>query len=113
MGWTRASRPLRCIDADRTVDRSRRDASYPGEVLMASDERCPRCGSDRVVPIAYGLPSAASAAAAEAIMHGDVILGGCVIRDGDPDVGCLACRFRWVRSEGSAILGPANDRDGA
>jgi hypothetical protein len=80
---------------------------------MASDERCPQCGSGRVVPIAYGLPSATSAAAAAAIMHGDVILGGCVIRDGDPDVGCLACRFRWVRSEGSAILGPAKERTGA
>jgi hypothetical protein len=77
---------------------------------MASDERCPRCGSDRVAPIAYGLPSPPSAAA---IKHGDVILGGCVIRDGDPDVGCLACRFRWVRSEGSAILGPAKERTGA
>jgi hypothetical protein len=70
---------------------------------MASHKRCPRCGSDRVVPIAYGLPSAA-----DATKLGDVIFGGCVIRDGNPDEGCLACGFDWVRgSKLGPILGTA------
>jgi hypothetical protein len=72
-------------------DRSHRRVSPEKEFLMASDERCPRCRSDRVVLIAYGLPSAT-----DAVDLDDIIFGGCVIRDGDPDVGCLACGFRWV-----------------
>ena len=38
-------------------------------------ERCPSCGSKRVVPIVYGLPGPEAIAEAE---RGEISLGGCI-----------------------------------
>ena len=42
---------------------------------------CPKCKSDRTVPILYGYPSHE---AFEAEERGDLILGGCEMIDGMP-----------------------------
>ena len=51
---------------------------------------CPKCKSDRTVPILYGYPSHE---AFEAEERGELILGGCEMIDGMPheDYGCLDC----------------------
>ena len=53
---------------------------------------CPKCRSDRTVPILYGYPSHE---AFEAEERGELILGGCEMIDGMPheDYGCLDCRY--------------------
>jgi hypothetical protein len=58
---------------------------------MAKPERCPRCGSDRIVEIAYGLPTAEAGEAAE---RGEFILGGCMVGPGSPEWGCAACHWQ-------------------
>ena len=53
---------------------------------------CPTCGSDRVVPIVYGMPSME---AVEDYDAGKVQLGGCVITDNDPHWSCRSCDAHW------------------
>lgn len=57
---------------------------------------CPKCRSDRTVPILYGYPSHE---AFEAEERGELILGGCEMIDGMPheDCGCLDCGYRWSK----------------
>jgi hypothetical protein len=50
--------------------------------------RCPHCGSDRVVPYAYGLPIPDLVEAEE---RGEVILAGCVVDADSPAFHCNAC----------------------
>lgn len=57
---------------------------------------CPHCGSQRCVPVAYGLPGIDLQAEAE---RGDVILGGCVIWEGQPDWACTVCGFEWHEAD--------------
>lgn len=49
---------------------------------------CPACGSDRVVPIHYGL--------VPTFEGDDRVLGGCLTFAGQPDVTCRSCEHRWV-----------------
>lgn len=53
---------------------------------------CPKCKSKDVVEILYGMPSYE---AIEAYERKEVILGGCLVTDNDPDYGCLCCNHRW------------------
>jgi hypothetical protein len=53
---------------------------------------CPACGSDQVVPIAYGFPDHDMALDAQA---GKIELGGCDITDNDPKWVCRSCDSRW------------------
>ena len=53
---------------------------------------CPACGSDRVVPIRYGLPGADMQLDYD---DGNIELGGCLITDDDPRWACQACDARW------------------
>jgi hypothetical protein len=48
---------------------------------------CPRCGSDRVVPVVYGLPDPELFEAAD---QGRVILGGCDPLNA-PTHACVRC----------------------
>ncbi|MFZ0430105.1 MAG: hypothetical protein WAO20_18450 [Acidobacteriota bacterium] len=50
--------------------------------------RCPQCGSEQVIRIVYGLPSAALSAQAERY---EVHLGGCCIEEESPEWHCRAC----------------------
>ncbi len=61
-----------------------------GDVLTSPHtEACNQCGSIRVVPIAYGLPTEALRRAE----RGEVALGGCMVGapSGDPTHRCLEC----------------------
>ncbi len=53
---------------------------------------CPECGSEDVIPIAYGKPGAELAEAAE---RGEVFLGGCMISEDSPNWHCKACGAQW------------------
>jgi hypothetical protein len=59
---------------------------------------CPRCGSINAVEIVYGLPDVELGMAAE---RGEVVLGGCIVRDESPDYQCRACDspLPWVRPD--------------
>ncbi len=50
--------------------------------------KCPACGSTDVVPILYGMPTAALCDQAEA---GQIVLGGCVLTADDPAWRCSVC----------------------
>ena len=61
---------------------------------------CPTCASAAtVVPIAWGFPTPATFAEAEA---GRAHLGGCVVTGADPDWHCKACGHDFVRAGGPA-----------
>lgn len=53
-------------------------------------ERCPRCGSDRIVRIVYGMPTFEAGDAEE---RGEIILGGCMPMG--RDWGCAACGYEF------------------
>jgi hypothetical protein len=53
---------------------------------------CPECGSRDVLPIVYGLPGPELEARA---LRGEVMLGGCVVFDSSPDLGCTNCGASW------------------
>jgi hypothetical protein len=56
--------------------------------------RCPACGAEQIARIQYGLPLFDKKLRRK-LDAGDVVLGGCVVVDGDPLWECLACRHRW------------------
>ncbi|HOJ78734.1 MAG TPA: hypothetical protein PLZ08_11285 [Bacillota bacterium] len=53
---------------------------------------CPKCGSESVIRIQYGLPSHD---ALEAVGRGEVILGGCCIGGNSPQYHCKECQNEW------------------
>ena len=54
--------------------------------------KCPRCGSEDVLPIVYGYPSRELF---EESLAGRVKLGGCVVWPGVPEFHCKACEHEW------------------
>lgn len=56
--------------------------------------RCPRCKSQKVMPIIYGIPAED---VLEESLAGNVIFGGEGFDDGEPDYGCLSCDYRWSK----------------
>jgi len=65
--------------------------------------RCPDCDGV-LVPIMYGMPGIDTFERAAA---GEVILGGCIIMDGQPTWQCLDCSQSWERKPGA----DPSDRD--
>jgi hypothetical protein len=63
---------------------------------MEEVKRCPRCHSDEVLPIVYGLPSPATV---EESAAGRVALGGCMITPESPDWQCEMCGHEWRQEE--------------
>ncbi len=53
---------------------------------------CPKCGSNSIVPIAYGLPEQALFEAAD---RGEVVLGGCEFSPDAPNRHCKDCAHDW------------------
>jgi hypothetical protein len=53
--------------------------------------KCPQCGSLRVVNIVYGEPTFE---AYQEEVAGKIILGGCIITGNDPFWGCIDCKAR-------------------
>ena len=89
----------------RTVYATRRGllththAGGPGFIIgdeMVDAERCPRCQSDEVLRIAYGMPS--EEMVRESIA-GRVAFGGCLVWSEAPDLTCRACGYVWRSDE--------------
>lgn len=57
-------------------------------------DRCPVCGSQRVAWIVFGVVDW-TPQLEEALIAGEVVLGGCMVFGDDPDRSCNACRYRW------------------
>lgn len=49
---------------------------------------CAHCGSDRLVPIIYGMPAPDAFEAAE---RGEIALGGCILDEDSPAFRCADC----------------------
>ena len=64
---------------------------------MESPPTCPRCQSDEVVPIVYGMPAASELF--EEPRAGRVALGGYVVFPEAPEWLCVACAFEWRGEE--------------
>jgi len=64
--------------------------------LTINYKKCPKCGSENVIPIAYGLPGPELFKKAEA---GKVKLGGCCIEDNFPEYYCNDCEHEWNKKE--------------
>jgi len=62
---------------------------------MTEAPTCPKCGSDSVLLIVYGLPGPDLMEEGRA---GRVVLGGCVITGEDPTHACRECGVRWGRA---------------
>ena len=67
---------------------------------MESSPRCPRCNSDEVIPIVYGVPAADIIEESRA---GRVALGPKVAWPEAPEWRCVVCGLEW-REEDTAPL---------
>ena len=79
----------------RAADRSIREQNEEADVMTEKTGKhpaCPKCGSEQVVPIGYGLPGPEMAAMAD---RGEIVLGGCVIEPDAPRWSCKACGWEW------------------
>lgn len=66
------------------------DTSHEEELSAAS---CPKCGVKGFLKwILYGLPT-------EEFDFKKYIVGGCVVSDLDPEIGCRRCGWRGMRGE--------------
>jgi primosomal protein N' len=54
-------------------------------------DKCPKCGSDKIADILYGLP-AFSPSLEKMIEDQDIVLGGCCVSDEDPTRKCATCK---------------------
>lgn len=63
---------------------------------------CPKCGSDMVVPIIYGMPNHE---AFEEETRGEIRLGGCCVGPDDPAFACNSCDHEWGTLENCKWLG--------
>jgi hypothetical protein len=65
-------------------------------VADAQQLTCPDCGSDGPIPIVYGRPGAMLQ---QAEIDGRIKLGGCIIRESNPNWFCRVCEKRWQGPE--------------
>ncbi len=63
---------------------------------MEDARRCPRCHSDEVIPISYGMPTEE---AVEESRRGEIALGGCLVWPEAPEWLCRACGYEWREDE--------------
>lgn len=55
-------------------------------------KQCPKCSSDMVIPIEYGMPSPEMQ---EEYNAGKIQLGGCMVDPKNPEWHCKRCKHRW------------------
>ena len=61
--------------------------------VLISDSSCPNCGvKGTLKKIIYGMPS-------DDFDFEKYIVGGCVVSDLDPEIGCRRCGWRGMRGE--------------
>ncbi|KYC52473.1 MAG: hypothetical protein AMQ22_00809 [Candidatus Methanofastidiosum methylothiophilum] len=59
---------------------------------MEKNSKCPKCGSNNIVPIVYGMPSY-EFLEKEGVQ--EVLLGGCIVNDSSPIWHCKDCQNYW------------------
>ena len=59
---------------------------------MENEKKCPKCGSNEYIRIAYGKPSAEGLKKAE---RGEIILGGCCVGPHSKRHACKKCGERY------------------
>jgi len=69
--------------------------------MTGRPRKCPRCGSERIAGILYGLP-ALSEELRLALEAGSVVLGGCEVTGNDPRWRCLGCSYEMGRPRGAS-----------
>lgn len=57
--------------------------------------KCPRCGSEDIIPITYGTPPLSGARLKRAIEEKTIVLGGCVLCGEAPAWYCRTCKHRF------------------
>lgn len=64
----------------------------------ATTSICPKCGNDTGIPIVYGLPGPDLM---ESAQRGEVMLGGCLVMDENPDWRCTdaGCGHEWKSAQ--------------
>ena len=86
-----AGEPTKVVEPPKTEVRpaakdARPDPSQPRRMTVAEmPKKCPFCGSTRIKPYLFGLPTE------EAMKSDKYILGGCVITGHEPSWGCVDC----------------------
>ena len=70
--------------------------------MVTGAGHCPECGG-ALVPVVYGFPLGETIAAIE---RGEVMVGGCIVEDGQPREGCPTCSAR------SDIFATSDDEGG-
>jgi rubredoxin len=63
--------------------------------------RCPACRSRHIAAIVRGYPTRETMTAAQAD-DGEIVLGGCLVADGDADFHCNSCGHEWALARGPA-----------
>ena len=58
--------------------------------------KCPKCSSDLVVPIMYGMPGPEMQ---QDYFDGKIKLGGCGMSEENPDYHCKDCNYEWQRGK--------------
>ena len=84
-------------DEDDGYDESPADDVRPTLVGLAMVNPCPACGSESVIPILYGLPTAALKPLSEARQ---VEIAGCCWDEAKPSSRCRDCGHAWARGTG-------------
>lgn len=64
-----------------------------GEVLMSRHKlrKCPKCGSNNVAEILYGMPDFNDYKMQADLKAGKIVCGGCCISGNDPEYRCNEC----------------------
>jgi len=57
-------------------------------------KKCPKCGSDSIAEILYGLPAYDEQMERD-LEAGKIVLGGCCIFDDSPRWHCNKCEHEW------------------
>jgi len=70
--------------------------------------KCPRCGSERIARILYGMPAFSEELRRE-LESGRAVLGGCVITGNDPRWQCTNCSYEMGRPRGASGAALGND----
>ncbi len=68
--------------------------------------KCPRCGSERIAEILYGMPDLSGELRLD-LEAGRVVSGGCKVTGNDPRWRCIRCSYEMghLRGASGAALG--------
>ena len=59
---------------------------------------CPKCNSSSIAEIFWGYPGNMDSIK-DALDKNEVVLGGCIVTDHDPEWECNSCHHRWGERE--------------